>query len=86
MNQAFQFVVPCPQVGLAVHPQRPSGEGALLAAANTRGTLVLFARPLVPRRASEALRLPGCWRGRLALTLEPFFHGLALAPVGRCPP
>lgn len=90
VNQTFQFVVPTPQVGLAVCPQRPVGEGALLAAADTR---VLFARPFVPRRASEALRLPGCWhfatrpvwRGRLALTLPPFLYGAALTPVGRCP-
>lgn len=90
VHQTLQLVVTSPQIGLAVRPQRPGGEGALLAAADTR---VLFTRLLVPRRASEALRLPGCWhfatrpawRGRLAQTLSPFFYGAALNPVGRYP-
>lgn len=88
VNQALHFIVPSPQVGLVVCGQCPGGEGATPAAADTTGTRVLFALPLVPRRASEALRLAGCWpvrRARLALALASFFRGTALAPVGRCP-
>lgn len=93
VNQAFHFIVPSPQVGLVVCGQRPGGEGATPAAADTTGTSVLFALPLLPRRASEALWLAGCWhvltgpvRGaRLALTLASFFRGATLTPVGRCP-